>query len=64
MEKESFTDLDFADDVAFLAEMLSVLVLHALHTPEREREGGQLLRRAQGSQRCQDGSLKHIISCR
>ena len=26
-EKESFTDLDFADDVALLAEMLSVLVL-------------------------------------
>jgi len=24
---ESFTDLDFADDVALLAEMLSVLVL-------------------------------------
>ena len=27
MEKEPFTDLDFADDVALLAEMLSVLVL-------------------------------------
>jgi len=27
MKKESFTDLDFADDVVLLAEMLSVLVL-------------------------------------
>ena len=27
MEKEPFTDLDFADDVVLLAEMLSVLVL-------------------------------------
>ena len=35
-EKESFTDLlDFADDVALLAEMLSVLVL-ALEVMDRE----------------------------
>ena len=27
MEKEPFTDLDFADDVALLAKMFSVLVL-------------------------------------
>jgi len=33
--KESFTDLDFADDVALLAEMLSVLVL-ALEVMDRE----------------------------
>ena len=34
-EKESFTDLDFADDVALLAEMLSVLLL-ALEVMDRE----------------------------
>jgi len=34
-KKESFTDLDFADDVALLAEMLSVLVL-ALEVMDRE----------------------------
>jgi len=27
MEKDPFTDLDFADDTALLAQMLSVLVL-------------------------------------
>jgi len=34
-KKESFTDLDFADDVVLLAEMLSVLVL-ALEVMDRE----------------------------
>jgi len=34
-ERESFTDLDFADDVALLAEMLSVL-LQALEVVEME----------------------------
>jgi len=34
-KKESFTDLDFADDVALLADMLSVLVL-ALEVMDRE----------------------------
>ena len=29
-DKESFSDLDFADDIALLAEMLSVLVLALL----------------------------------
>jgi len=35
MKKDSFTDLDFADDVALLAEMLSVLLL-ALEVMEME----------------------------
>jgi len=36
-KKESFTDLDFADDVVLLAEMLSVLVL-ALEVMDREAQ--------------------------
>jgi len=39
MEKEPFTDLDFADDVALLAEMLSVLVL-ALEVMNAEAQPG------------------------